>query len=223
MTYFVYSDVHLTHSTSDKNLNSLISFYNYIKEEGVTAINLGDYFDYWRCNNFDVLSHCSEALAMRPIHEILLTGNHDIINTSGVPTWAKGKFRFIHGHELDVAINMEYMTLENYIAIANKLCMSGNTIGSLASVLWSFRTYAGLIYKITHEKSWDENDIQRIEDCINLHLTNYLPTDIDMSDRSYLIFGHTHRQFKCECGANPGAFPDYLTIDDNDQVKLERW
>ena len=221
---FIISDVHLMSDTSKEKQRLIITFYDYVKENGHQLINLGDYFDFWRSNNTDCIIHNVNVIETEPVDAIYIIGNHDYLGDSfGYYRYkTKDKIIYTHGCELDVVANMEGLSYYNYMRIAKRLSANGTAVGSVLSTMWNFSDYAGKIWRFTRNHGDWDNDITRIEQLVANNLSHKLCRNIPRD--FYVFFGHTHRQYVGPYGANPGAFPDYLIYNDESKlITLKTW
>lgn len=225
MKVFVIGDVHLSTKTTSHEHFLLLSLYNYIENNNHKLIILGDYLDFWRNNNSDCLTHNAPVINKHPKDTIYLKGNHDYLesfNRYPLTLNDYNNITFTHGSEIDVAVNFEGMSYDTYLNISDRLSSNGTAMGSILSTMWNFSDYASKIWRFTRNHGDWDNDITRIEEVISSNTTYLLCPNIDKDD--FIIFGHTHRQYICNYGANPGAFPDYLILDTELQtISLKTW
>lgn len=229
---YVISDTHLRHNTPFEYQIDLCKFLMSITDEDKLFI-AGDFLDFWTSANSEVIVHNEIVFKNLPKHTYIINGNHDyILHASGFQiygdygfTVSEKRFKVLHGFELDVIVNYEHLSIEGYTDIAEYLCSNGNTIGTIATLLWNYYSYAFDVLDILKDRILRmpetlTSDILGINMFAESAGRNLL---LDLSPDAYLIFGHTHSPYIGKISANSGKFPDYLTIDDTGKVDLHIW
>lgn len=224
------SDIHLGYDKSNKE-----DFLNFLEKNKKREIDhfviLGDLFDFWRENNAKIIMDNDDVLAKLDelntnIHYI--AGNHDyyILNlneryenypfdvSKSLRLKDNGnKFYFTHGYELEVLLNFEPMTLEDYEKFSEKMCFSEDRVKETASNLWGFLEENREIFNNLWDKIKktppEREKMDKIRDFALTHGKNLI---LGMKTDETLIFGHTHKPFinREKKVANTGSWVDEL-------------
>jgi UDP-2,3-diacylglucosamine pyrophosphatase LpxH len=233
MSIIAFSDVHL--GIPQCNTDDFFMFVLWLQDHPPDhLVILGDRVDFWRRSNAEVLLEnqgvLNDLFAIKSdIHYVV--GNHDysVGDAFGIPAQKSmgigyGRFSitkmlrtattadkfvtFIHGYDLDVAVNMEGMPLGVYESFASLMCGANDTIGGFASLLWG-----GLMISPKHVPKM----IQMRQSPAFRHFVGDKLYQIACSDQSPLlvgicpqdnfVFGHTHLPFISSNGrvANTGS------------------
>lgn len=208
----VISDLHLGYKKSNTN-----AFSNFLEDYSTKIddlILLGDFFDFWRKNNAEIVLENEEILEKlldlhaNKIHYI--AGNHDFYMLKlgeryhdNFPFEVKRnlrledggkKFYFTHGYEFE-AVQLEPFTMDMYEEFSEKMCFSEDVIGGVASQIWD--VIQGSDIKDKLEKNPRER-FETSEESLKIYKMAvstgkcYL---FGMKPDERLIFGHTHGPF----------------------------
>jgi UDP-2,3-diacylglucosamine pyrophosphatase LpxH len=102
------------------------------------------------------------------------------------------KFYFIHGYELDVLLNMEFMDIETYEQLSYRMCFSEKFLRILASDIWDIVQYGELAMEKLKRPPHERENIDKIKE---LSESNGVFALLGMKPDEKLVFGHTHRPF----------------------------
>ncbi len=237
----VVSDVHLGFNKC--NRDEFLDFLNkYQGTEIDHLVLLGDIFDFWRCNNAEVVEKNDDimvkinALNAKNIHYI--AGNHDyyLLDLNKRYTYpfivskylrleeGEKSFFFVHGHELE-AILWEFPTsLETYEKLSNQMCFNKDATGQILSKIWDIK---GFLDKRRFSKDMDKEPNQRknIDKVYNFAVSSGKYFLLGMKPDENLVFGHTHRPFinQDKTVVNTGSWVDELPSKDyqNSYVEIQ--
>ena len=209
----VVSDVHLGYEGCNKEaFGKFLDKYESVEIDHLVL--LGDFFDFWRRNNAEIITENEDVLEKlnklkaKNIHYIV--GNHDyyMFNLSerygdNFPfTLSKNlrledggnKFYFIHGYEFEV-MHLEPITLEMYEEFSEKMCFSEDIIGGLAGHLWDLVQGSNLKEKM---KKNPRERLESLKETKKIHKLAISPGKnflLGMKSDERLVFGHTHGPF----------------------------
>jgi len=211
----VLSDVHLGYKNC--NHDDFLAFLDNYDTEIYHLVLLGDFFDFWRCNNAEVVEKNEDvmeklnALKAKKIHYI--AGNHDYYildlnkryETNDKVTISKylrledkgESFFFIHGYELEAILWEFPASIKMYEEFSKDMCYNKDTSGAILSKMWSsYQSFKGLgkrgFKKEMQKKPQERNNINEV-DKFAQSIGKY-PL-LSMKPNENLIFGHTHRPF----------------------------
>jgi UDP-2,3-diacylglucosamine pyrophosphatase LpxH len=224
------SDVHLGYEGCNKE-----AFSNFLDSDELKGVDhlvlLGDFFDFWRRNNSEIVSEHEDILEKlfnleaKNMHYI--AGNHDYYMfklgeryRDNFPfTISKylrledgGKtFYFIHGYEFEV-MGMEPVTLDMYEEFCEKMCFSNDFIGSLAGHLWDIVQGNDLKNKLAKNPRLRLESLKETKNIYKLATSTGKSFLIGMKPDERLVFGHTHGPFinREKTVANTGSWVDEL-------------
>lgn len=208
----VISDLHLGYEES--NTEAFSNFLDGYSSKIDDLVLLGDFFDFWRKNNAEIVLETETILEKllnleaKKIHYIV--GNHDYYMLKLAESYGDNfpfevkknlrledngkKLYFTHGYEFE-AILLEPLTIDMYEEFSLKMCFSEDIIGKVAGQIWD------IIQKSDVKEKLEKNPRQRLETSkqsmkiYKLAVStgrNYL---FGMKPDEKLIFGHTHGPF----------------------------
>jgi UDP-2,3-diacylglucosamine pyrophosphatase LpxH len=226
----VLSDVHLGYARC--NREAFINFLDTYEHEDIDhLILLGDFFDFWRRNNAEIITDNDDiikkimGLNAKKIHYIV--GNHDYYMyklkeeygdnfpftiTKNLRLEDGGnKFYFTHGYEFE-AIYMEPITLEMYEEFSEKMCFSEDIIGELAGHIWSLIRGSDLKDKLTSNPRTRLESAEQLNNIYKLSISEGKCFILGMKTDERLVFGHTHGPYinKEKTVANTGSWVNEL-------------
>jgi UDP-2,3-diacylglucosamine pyrophosphatase LpxH len=256
----VVSDIHLGYDKSDKNLfnNFVDSKLGQLNKNDHLVI-LGDLLDFWRRKNVfaalendTILDKLCKLTRRTDVYYIV--GNHDysieklykqfgnfypfkVSKNLRLSDDSKKSFYFIHGYELEVLTQFEFLTIAEYEEICENLCeRTDNFFGGIMSRLYSDLKMAikigeegiSAIHSITKPPE-KRKGFETVEDLARSNASRRI--FLGMEEDDFLIFGHTHRPFLDgnKKVANSGSWVvDAVTYDtyiiiDGGKVKLNQW
>ena len=256
----VISDIHLGYDKSDKS-----PFNNFIDSE-LSHLNkndhlviLGDLLDFWRRKN--VVAALENELILNKLCKLAkqtdayyIIGNHDYSILDFYKQFGtfypfkvsknlrlldndKNRFYFIHGYELEVLTQFEFLTISEYEEICDNLCQrTDNFFGGIMSRLYSDLKMGikigeesiSAIHSMTKPPE-KRKGMETVEDLARSNASRRI--FLGMQEDEFLIFGHTHRPFLDGNNrvANSGSWlQDAVTYDtyiiiDGGKVKLNQW
>jgi UDP-2,3-diacylglucosamine pyrophosphatase LpxH len=235
----VVSDVHLGFDKC--NRDEFLDFLNkYQGTEIDHLVLLGDIFDFWRCNNAEVVEK-NDAIMVKindlnakNIHYI--AGNHDyylldlnkrytypFIVSKYLRLEEGGKsFFFIHGHELEAILWEFPASLEIYEKLSNQMCFNKDSAGQILSRIWDIK---GLLNKRRFRKDMykEPNQRKNIDKVYNFAVSSGKYFLLGMKPDENLVFGHTHRPFinQDKTVVNTGSWVDELPSKDYQNSYVE--
>ena len=239
----VLSDVHLGYARCNKE--AFINFLDTYEKGSVDhLILLGDFFDFWRRNNAEIVTDNDDViqkiidLNAQKTHYVI--GNHDYymynlwkLYGDNFPfTISKNlrlddggnKFYFTHGYEFE-AIYMEPVTLEMYEEFSEKMCFSEDIIGELAGHLWSFIRGSDIKDKLSNNPRTRLESTEELKNIYKLSISKGKSFILGMNPDERLVFGHTHGPFinKDKTVVNTGSWVNELinTKYQNSYVEIE--
>ncbi|MGB7969046.1 MAG: UDP-2,3-diacylglucosamine diphosphatase [Methanobacterium sp.] len=239
----VLSDVHLGYARCNKN--TFINFLDTYEKENIDhLILLGDFFDFWRRNNAEIITDNDEViqkiidLEAKNLHYII--GNHDYymyklgeLYGENFPfTISKNlrledggnKFYFTHGYEFE-AIYLEPVTLEMYEDFSERMCFSEDLIGELAGHVWSLIRGSDLKDKLSNNPRTRLASTEELNRIYKLSVSKGKSFILGMKTDEILVFGHTHGPFinKDKTVVNTGSWVNELIKEEyqNSYVEIE--
>ncbi len=236
------SDVHMGYERC--NTSAFSKFLDEYESAVDHLVLLGDFFDFWRKNNAEIVVENESILEKllkldaKNIHYI--AGNHDYYMLNLAESYGDNfpfevskslrleddgkKFYFTHGYEFE-AIKLEPVTLEMYEEFSEKMCFSEDVIGGLAGQLWDIIQGSDLKDKVNKDP---RERLELSEDSLNIYKIavstgkNFI---FGMKPDERLIFGHTHGPFinKDKTVVNAGSWTNELKNKDyqNSYVEIE--
>ncbi|UTB32184.1 MAG: UDP-2,3-diacylglucosamine diphosphatase [Methanobacterium sp. ERen5] len=208
----VISDLHLGYEKSNTN-----AFYNFLDDYNSKVdhlILLGDFFDFWRKNNSEIVLEYEKILdklldlKANKIHYII--GNHDYHMLKlkerygdNFPFEVKKnlrledngkKFYFTHGYEFEAA-GLEPFTIDMYEDFSEKMCFSEDVIGGVAGQIWDIIQGSDIKERLERDP---RKRFETTEESLKIYkMANstgkcYL---FGMKPNERLVFGHTHGPF----------------------------
>lgn len=237
----VVSDVHLGYDNCNKK--DFLAFLDGYKGTNIEhLVLLGDFFDFWRCNNArvvekneDVMVKISDIKA-KNIHYV--AGNHDYyildLNKRYEDLFIVSKylrledgnksFFFVHGYELEAILWEFPASLETYEEICNEMCFNKDITGGILSKIWDLRGY--LIKAFIKDMDKEPHKRDNIDEVYNFAISSGKNFLLCMKPYENLIFGHTHRPFinKDKKVANTGSWVNETEISpehQNGYIKIE--
>jgi UDP-2,3-diacylglucosamine pyrophosphatase LpxH len=209
----VVSDLHLGYEACNRDAFS--KFLDYYESQEIDhLVLLGDFFDFWRRNNSEIISENKDIieklfkLSAKKIHYIV--GNHDYYMLSLAERYGDNfpftisknlrlndggnKFYFTHGYEFE-AMQMEPVTLEMYEEFSEKMCFSEDVIGGLASQVWSLINGNDLKEKLEKNPRARLESLEKLTNIYKFANSKGKCFYIGMKPDERLIFGHTHGPF----------------------------
>ncbi len=239
----VLSDIHLGYSRCNKE--AFINFLDTYEKRSIDhLILLGDFFDFWRRNNAEIITDNDDVikkivgLDAKNVHYII--GNHDYyiyklweLYGENFPfTISKNlrledggnKFYFTHGYEFE-AIYMEPVTLTMYEEFSEKMCFSEDIIGELAGHVWSLIRGSDLKDKLSNNPRTRLTSTEQLNKIYKLAISTGKSFILGMKTDEILVFGHTHGPFinKEKTVVNTGSWVNELinTEYQNSYVEIE--
>lgn len=226
----VLSDIHLGYDRCNKKaFTNFLDTYEF--EDVDHLILLGDFFDFWRKNNAEIVTENDDILkkilnlGAKEMHYIV--GNHDYymyqlkeLYGDNFPfTISKNlrlvdggkKFYFTHGYEFE-AIYLEPVTLKMYEEFSEKMCFSEDIIGELAGHIWSLIRGSDLKDKLTNNPRTRLESAIQLKKIYELSISDGKSFILGMRPDEILVFGHTHGPFinKTRTVVNTGSWVDEL-------------
>ena len=237
----VVSDLHLGYELSNRDAFS--KFLDYYESREIDhLVLLGDFFDFWRRNNTEIINENMDIidkvlnLSAKEIHYIV--GNHDYYMSSlgerygdNFPfTISKNlrlkdggnKFYFTHGYDFE-AMQMEPITIEMYEEFSEKMCFSGDIIGGLAGQIWSLINGNDLKEKLEKNPRSRLESLEKLTTIYKFAISKGKCFYIGMKPDERLIFGHTHGPFinSDKTVANVGSWVNELPNKDYQNSYIE--
>lgn len=238
----VISDLHLGYEKC--NSNAFSNFLDNYSSKIDDLILLGDFFDFWRKNNAEIVLEYEKLLeklldlGAERIHYI--AGNHDYymmklrerydenfpfeVKKNLRLTDGDKKFYFTHGYEFE-AVQLEPFTIDMYEEFSEKMCYSEEVIGGVAGQIWD------IFQKTDIKEKLEKNPRERFEtseESLKIYKMAvstgkcYL---FGMKPDEILIFGHTHGPFinNDKTVVNTGSWTGELKNKDyqNSYVEIE--
>ncbi len=224
----VISDVHL--GFENCNRDDFLTFLDEYDKEIDHLVLLGDFFDFWRCNNARVIEENEDVMEkikdLNANHINYIAGNHDYYildlnkryeDISIVSKYLRledgnESFFFVHGYELE-AILWEYpASLEIYEELCNEMCYNKDNLGKILSKIWAFISFLNKKSVFIRQMDKEPNKRDNINEVDKFSISNGKNFLLGMKPNENLVFGHTHRPFinKDKKVVNAGSWVDEL-------------
>ncbi len=218
------SDVHLGEDGCQSQDKQFSRFLDFVRSDALSSgghlVLLGDIFDFWRKDSIKILEEHGDAVGKMlefpediKIHYVV--GNHDFymneipeyfgenpFNSFGSTLNLNDvyKFRFIHGHQLEVMANPYTKDMKLYESLARRLSYHSGLTGKLADNIWHAISY------FTQEEgeylsSMQKDPITRLSgksnagDRIKVLAKSRCRCLMLGGPFDWLVYGHTHDRF----------------------------
>ncbi len=236
----VISDLHLGYEKSNKD-----AFYNFLDDYNTKLdhlILLGDFFDFWRKNNPDIVLENEKILdklldlEAKQIHYII--GNHDYYMLKlkerygdNFPFEVKKnlrledcgkKFYFTHGYEFE-AVQLEPFTIDMYEDFSEKMCFSEDFIGGVAGQIWDIIQGSDIKERLERDPRKRFETSEESLKIYKMAISTGKCYLFGIKPHERLVFGHTHGPFinQSKSVVNSGSWTDELKNKDYQNSYVE--